>query len=71
MGLSILIAVRQQRLALYINPVSPSKETFRVPISIAEAPNCRSSCASSSSIPKRVFATILKFFVISDARKGR
>ena len=63
-GFKILMAVLQQRFALYINPVSPSKETFLVPNSTLEAPSFRSSVARIASKPNKVLAIILKFFSI-------
>ncbi len=43
MGLRILMAVRQAKLALYIKPKSPSKETLRTPRVTLEAPKSRNS----------------------------
>src|SRR5699024_11171140 len=63
-GVKIFIDVRQLRLALYINPVSPSKETLLFPTSTADAPNCLNSFVSNSSKPNNVLASILKFFAI-------
>ena len=58
MGFKILIAVRQAKLALYIKPKSPSKDTLRTPGVTAEAPSSLNSLANSSSNPKRVLASI-------------
>src|SRR5690606_5648800 len=65
MGFKIFKAVRKQRLALYIKPVSPLKETLRLPLVTSCAPRFFNSSAKTSSKPKKVLAIISKFVFIT------
>ncbi len=57
-GLRILRAVRQHRLARYISSLSPSNVTILSPNSTFSAPRSMSSSRSTSSRPWNVLATI-------------
>ena len=60
-GFKIFIAVRKPKLTLYINPLSPTKDTLRTPALTSCAPSCFNSFTNKSSKPNKVLATMLKF----------